>query len=439
MKTNRRKFISTAVVGGLAATTLPLSSCKSKNTATTTATTFGINPKYPDYNALNEIEKRPVLKRELFPDPVIIESVELLRFERSFLCRVRSKDGAEGISVAHGSIYSHYLIFLSFQRMFIGKDARDLDSLIDQVYIQQYRLQGIALGIPVATIEFAILDMLGRIANKTMSLLIGEIHKPKVEFYLATENRGSTAEETLRVWQPQIEECKCKEIKLRVGGGHMTNNVDNPPGRTEQLVPLFRKTFGDKMDISADANGSYTVDEAIRIGRLLEQYNIIRYEEPVPYDYYPECKQVADALTVPVSGGEQDQSFHQLRWMLATDGLDIIEPDIFYFGGMIRSTKIARIAEACGNKQCTLHMTGGRLGFLYAFHFTSVLPNGGFRPEFKGFETDVPYECKTGPIKSEDGAVTVPTGPGVGVEIDPAYIKKHELVLPLVQQVRREG
>ena len=60
--------------------------------------------------------------------------------------------------------------------------------------------------------------------------------------------------------------------------------------------------------------------------------------------------------------------------------------------------------------------------------FVSVLPNGGYRPEFKGFETDVQYECKTGAIKSENGAVTVPTGPGSGVEIDPEYIKKHQLV-----------
>ena len=73
-------------------------------------------------------------------------------------------------------------------------------------------------------------------------------------------------------------------------------------------------------------------------------------------------------------------------------------------------------------------MSPGRLGFLYAFHFVSALPNGGYRPEFKGFETNVPYVCKTGQIKSENGAVKVPTGPGLGVEIDPEYINKHQPV-----------
>jgi L-alanine-DL-glutamate epimerase-like enolase superfamily enzyme len=418
MKINRRNFISTAATGTIGAA-MPTLVRGSENS---------FQNRYPDYNQLNEIERKPVLKKELFPSPVIIKTIELLRYNRSFLCRVRSDQGAEGVSVAHDGIYSHYLINLSIQRLFIGKDARNLDLLMDQVYVTNYRLQGIALGIPAATIEFAILDMLGRIAGKPIGMLIGDIHKTKIEFYLATENRGSSADETLRIWQPQIEALKAREIKIRIGGGHMTNNIDNPPGRTEKLIPLFRKTFGDKMDISADANGSYNVDEAIRIGRILENYGIIRYEEPVPYDYYEETKKVADALKIPVSGGEQDQSFHQLRWMLVNDGLDIIQPDVFYFGGMIRSMKIARIAEACGNKQCTPHMSPGRLGFLYTFHFVSVLPNGGFRPEFKGFETDVPFECKTGPIKSENGVVTVPTGPGSGVEIDPEYVKKHEVV-----------
>jgi L-alanine-DL-glutamate epimerase-like enolase superfamily enzyme len=424
MKINRRHFISYATIGGITAV-LPQSSFGSRKFTTKTA-----NTRYPDYNGINEIEKRSVLKRELFTSPVIIKTIELLRSGTSFLCRVRSVDGAEGISVAHDGIYSHYLIFLSLVNIFKGKDARDLDSLMDQVYIRNYRLQGIALGIPAATIEFAVLDMLGRIADKSIGLLIGEIHKPRIEFYLATEGRGTSAEETLKVWRSQIEECKAKEIKIRIGGGHMTNNLENPPGRTKEIIPLFRKTFGDKMDISADSNGSYTVDEAIRVGKILEEYGVIRYEEPVPYDYYEECKKVADALKVPISGGEQDQSFHQMRWMLVNDGLDIIEPDVFYYGGMIRSMKIARIAEACGNKQCTPHMSPGRLGFLYAFHFVSALPNGGYRPEFKGFETDVPYVCKTGQIKSEDGAVTVPTGPGLGVEIDPNYINKHQLVKP---------
>jgi L-alanine-DL-glutamate epimerase-like enolase superfamily enzyme len=331
--------------------------------------------------------------------------------------------------VAHSIMSTLYPVFIqNLRRMFLGKDARDLDSLVDKAYIQNYRLQGQCLGVPVATLEFAILDMLGRIAGKPIGMLIGEIHKTKIGYYLATEGRGTTAEETLKEWQPIVDASGAKEIKIRIGGGHMTNNIDYPAGRTDKLIPLFRKTFGDKMFISADSNGSYTAPEAIRIGKILEAYGVIRYEEPVPYDYYAETKMVADALKIPVSGGEQEQSFHQLRWLLANGGLDIVEPDCYYFGGMIRATRIARIAEACGGKQCTPHMTGGRLGFIYMLHFVSALPNGGYRPEFKGFDKDIPYECKSGKLESTDGMISVPTGLGLGVEIDPEFIAKHKVV-----------
>jgi L-alanine-DL-glutamate epimerase-like enolase superfamily enzyme len=423
MKTTRRSFISTAAIGSLAAS-LPLASCIAGSNSGSDITTDS-----SEYLRLNEIEKKPVLKRELFSDPVIIETVELLQYNNGFLCRVRSKDGEEGISVAHSMMSTFYPLFQNnLRRLFIGKDARDLDSLIDQVYMRNYRLQGQCLGVPVATIEFAILDMLGRMAGKPIGMMIGDIHNPKVGYYLATEGRGTSAEETLKVWKPLIEESGAKEIKIRIGGGHMTNNIDNPVDRTDKLIPLFRKTLGDKMFISADSNGSYTVAEAIRIGKILEEYGIIRYEEPVPYDYYSETKMVADALKIPVSGGEQEQSFHQFRWLLANNGLDIAEPDCYYFGGMIRATRIARIAEACGGKQCTPHMTGGRLGFIYMLHFVSTLPNAGYSPEFKGFDKDIPYECKTGKLESSDGVIPVPTGPGLGVEIDPGFIAKHKVV-----------
>ena len=145
-----------------------------------------------------------MLKRELFTSPVIIETLELLRYKDSFLCRVRSRDGAEGLSVGHGGLNDLYPIFLhKLQPFFIGKDARDLDLLLEKVFIYgfNFRYNGISLGTPLATIEFAILDMLGRIANKSMGQLIGDIHHPEVAVYQATEYREKSVEESLDLIQ----------------------------------------------------------------------------------------------------------------------------------------------------------------------------------------------------------------------------------------------
>ncbi len=100
----------------------------------------------------------------------------------------------------------------------------------------------------------------------------------------------------------------------------------------------------------------------------------------------------------------------------------------FYFGGMIQSVKVARMAELAGNK-CTPHMSGTGLGYLYMMHFVSTLPNAAEFHEFKGFNEDLPMECPTSDLRiDENGTIKVPTGPGLGVSIDPDFVNKHEVV-----------
>ena len=426
MKTNRRKFIGTALTGSLAAT-LPLSSC---GPVIDNPVEGAINP---NYGKLDEILKQPVFRNEFFPDPVIIETLELLRYKNNFLCRVRSKNGAEGISVGHGQLSSLYPIFTNLlQPFFINKDARDLDLIIDKVYIYKlnFRLSGMALGVPLATIEFAILDMMGRIAGKSIGQLIGEIHNPKVAVYQATEYREKTVAESMELITRDVNEYKANALKIKVGGlmfGTEDLKAIGPAGRTDEIIPLVRKTFGDKMVLYADSNGFYSADEAIRVGRLLEEYRFDFFEEPVPFDWYEETKKVADALSIPVAGGEQEYSLHGFRWLIANNGLQIVQPDFYYFGGMIRAMKVALMANAMG-KSCTPHMSGGGLGFLYMIHFVSSLPNALKYHEFKGLKTDVIFDCKTSILTVGDGMIKVPTGPGSGVEIDPEFISKHQLV-----------
>ncbi len=417
MNLNRRTFLkSTALVSAGAVT---LNSC---NSATTKEKT--------DYSKLDEILALPVLKKELFTSPVIIETLELLRFEDNFICRVRSTDGAVGISVGNNAqLESVWPVFTNrLQPFFIGKDARYLEKIFDEVYVYKsnYKLQNIALWVPQATIEFAILDMLGKIAGKSIGKLIGEINNPKIAVYQANNYRGKSAEESIGLIQEHVEKTQAKALKFKVGG-RMSKNEDYPSDRTEKLIPLVRKTFGDKMTIYADSNGSYDAKEAIRIGKIIEEYNYDFYEEPVRFDWYEETKQVTDAITIPVSGGEQEPSMHNFRWLIANRALDIVQPDMFYFGGMIRSIKVARMAEAFG-MPCVPHISGSGLGYLYMMHFVSAIPNAGPFHEFKGFNKDIPLQCTTSKLASEDGIVTVPSGPGAGIEIDPEFIAKHKVL-----------
>jgi L-alanine-DL-glutamate epimerase-like enolase superfamily enzyme len=423
MKTNRRQFLSTAIAGGAAAAALPLSA-----RATGGGRNEAINAKYAKLDA---ILKQPVLRRQLFTSPVIIEKLELLRFNNNFLCRVRSKDGAEGISAANNSpMMSVWPIQVNrLQNFFLGKDARNLEEVMEEAYVHQsnYKMQSLALWVPMATIEFAILDMLGRIANQPLGLLISDkIYNPIVKVYRANGERDNSAEEVMANLTRQVEESQAKALKIKIGG--RMSHVEVPAGRSEKLIPMVRKKFGDKMVCYADSNGSYDVEEAIKFGKLLQEYKYAFYEEPVPFDWYEETKAVADAVQIPMAGGEQEASMHAFRWLIANDGVDIVQPDVYYFGGVIRAMRVARMAAAMG-KTIVPHISGG-LGYLYMVHFVSSISNAGEYHEFKGLTNpaSLPFECKTSSLKTDGGVVKVPTGPGSGIEIDPDFIKKHTVL-----------
>jgi L-alanine-DL-glutamate epimerase-like enolase superfamily enzyme len=408
------------------------------------AAAAAVLPKYPGKHhvpgaeeiAANKVKldaelARPVFRRELFPEPVILESIELLHYKKSWLCRVRSKDGHEGISVSNTrQMDVLWPIFMqNIAPFFLTEDVRNLEHLLELVMVFQsnYKATGLAVFVPLATLEFAILDMFGKMSNRPIGLLISDrIYNPKIHVYQANGERYISAEETIEHLQRDVAISHAKAIKFKLGG--RMSHVETPPGRSERLIPLVRKTFGDEMVISADANGSYTVAEAIPIGKLMQEYNYAFYEEPVPFDYYDDIKTVADALEIPIALGEQEPATHNFRWVLANNAIGIVQQDMFYFGGMVRCMRVARMAAALG-KQCIPHISSTGLGYLYMMHFVSAIPNSGKYHEFKEFNNDLPCTCATSTLRSnEDGVITVPTGPGLGLEIDPAYVAKYDVM-----------
>jgi len=391
-----------------------------------------------DYSGLDNVLQQPVLKRELFSSAVIIDSIELLRDRKNFICRVRSKDGAEGLSIGHPFIAEHsYPVFVNrLAPFFTGKDARDLDQLIYRISETSVKIQGIPFCVQLAMLEFAILDMLGNIADKPAGLLIGDLLHPEVPIYLGhhvRRFRQLEPAESLELMMKDVHTTKAKAVKLRAGrGDNLASDIDNAPGRTETLIRMAREKFGDDMALMIDGNGSYSVKEAIRIGKILEEYNYYWYEEPVPWDWYEEQKQVEQALTIPIAGGEEEFGMHAFRYLIGNEVFQILQPDVFYFGGMIRTMKVARMAQAAGLR-ITPHISGGGLGYVYMLHMVSICPAAEKYHEFKMFQnrdangTMIPLESKAEKIECLDGVINVPTGSGLGVTIDPEYVNTHKV------------
>jgi len=421
--TSRRRFIGTGVLAAAGALTAD------RTAGSQASGTAAVNQVRRDLaTKLRAAAAAPVLRKELLQSPVKMASVELLRNGRFFLVRARSTDGAVGLAEGHGPVLETAWPIL-VQRVapfFTGKDARELDALIDGVYVHNsnYKWQGLPFWASVASVELAVLDLLGQVSGRPLGGLLGGVRRREIAVYRASGNRGNSPEDELAHLQRIVEEDGAKAIKFRLGGRMRYD--DATTRRDRALIRMTRKAFGDDVTLYADANGSYDVPKAIEIGRLMQDHRFSFYEEPVPFDYYQETRQVADALTIRIAGGEEEPSLRQFRWMIETGVLQVVQPDMFYFGGMTRAMRVARMAEAAG-LECTPHMSGSGLGFLYAAHFASFAPSHGPHQEYKGTD-ELPVSSPTSPLRAEKGVVRVPSGPGLGVVFDPAFLREARVI-----------
>jgi L-alanine-DL-glutamate epimerase-like enolase superfamily enzyme len=372
---------------------------------------------------VSEALAAPALKRELFPRPVTLASVELLKSGRFFLVRARSTDGGEGLAEGHGPVLESAwpIVVQRVAPFFAGKDARDLESLLHGVYLHDsnYKWQGLPFWASVASVELAVLDLLGQVSGRSLGELMGGVKRREIAVYRASGHRGNPPEEELDYLRRVLEETGAAAIKFRLGGRMRYDEATTR--RDLALIRTTRQALGDRVALYADANGSYDVPMALQIGRRMQDEGFRFLEEPVPFDFYEETRQVADGLAIPIAGGEEEASLRQFRWMIETGVLQVVQPDLFYFGGMIRSLRVARMAEAA-SLECTPHMSGSGLGFLYAAHFASFAPAHGPHQEYKGTD-ELPVSSPTAPLRAERGVVKVPSGPGLGVVFDPAFVR----------------
>jgi L-alanine-DL-glutamate epimerase-like enolase superfamily enzyme len=378
---------------------------------------------------LERIAGEPALRRGLFAEPVVLESMELLRQGEEILVRVRSRDGTEGLSVTNSwwLLDTHPILLGRIAPQLVGKDMRDLERHLEDLLRVDitYKLQGLALWVCVAAAEMAVLELLGRVSGKPIGDLLGGVRRRDIPVYRASHRRGNTPDEEIEHLRQLVADTGASAVKIRLGS-ELGENRDSAPGRTEALIPAVREAFGAGMTLYADANSSYDAEHAIPVGRLLEENGYAFYEEPCRFDDLWETKKVADALDIPLAGGEQEFSERRFRWTIENRALDVVQPDLHYYGGYLRATRVARMAHAAG-LTCTPHMSGWGLGYVNALHFMSFIPNPAAHLEFKGLSS-IPFQCDTSPLTCDEGTMHVPSGPGFGIDLDPDWVGKAEVI-----------
>lgn len=307
----------------------------------------------------------------------------------------------------------------------LGMDCFDIDAMVDVVRDREHKFPGSYLRRAMGGIDTALWDLRGKHEGKPVCALIGGT-PGTVRAYASSMKRDITPMAEAERFRQVRDRCGFDAFKFRVGA-EVGRNVDEWPGRTEEIVPTIRKALGDDVALLVDANSCYSPARAIEVGHMLQDNGISHYEEPCPYWEFEQTKQVTDALQIDVTGGEQDCMMANWKGMIDGRIVDVLQPDVLYLGGIARTLRVARMAQAAG-MPITPHAANLSMVTLFTMHLLRAIPNAGKYLEFSiegldyypwqdGLFTSDPYEIS-------GGQATVTDAPGWGVEVSPDWLAR---------------
>ena len=350
-------------------------------------------------------------------------------FHDEFVCFVRATAADGAIGWGQCANYNADITAQVFHRQVVpwalGEDCADIAALTDRIERAEHKFRGSYLSRAMAGLDTALWDMAGRRAGLPVCALIGG-SPGRLRAYASSMKRDITpAEEAARLVRLCAEQ-GFTAAKWRIGA-ECGADRDEWPGRTEAIIPIVARALGDGIDKLVDANSGFSVPRAIAVGRMLEDEGVGHYEEPVPWWDLPATRAVSEALSIDVTGGEQDHDLPTWDRMIALRAVDVVQPDIMYLGGLTRTLDVAARAHAAG-LPCTPHAANLSLVTVATMHLLAAIPNAGKYLEFS-IEGDDYYPWQRGlflgdPFRVTDGCVSVPDAPGWGVEIDPAWLDR---------------
>lgn len=357
-----------------------------------------------------------------------ITSIETFSNELVGIVRVRTSDGLEGwgqvapynadltTQVLHRQVAPHAL----------GWAADDIEGLVDLIPEREHKFPGSHLMRALGGLDTALWDIRGKAAGLGVCELLGGRPRP-LRAYASSMRRDIEPAAEAERFVALRELHGFDAFKFRVGKecGH---DEDEWPGRSEAVVAAVRDALGDDVDLLVDANSCYTPARAIEVGRMLEGHGVRHFEEPCPYWELEWTKRVTDALTLDVTGGEQDCLLQTWRRMIELRAVDVVQPDVLYVGGLTRALRVAELARAAG-LVCTPHSANLSLVLVFTLHFVAAIENAGPYVELS-IEPDAYSPWQVGLFEPapvvRGGLLEVPSGPGWGVEISPDWLARAE-------------
>lgn len=342
--------------------------------------------------------------------------------------RVTDETGATGwgqVSTYHSDITAQVL-HRQIAPWTLGRQIDDLDDHLNLIEEREHKFPGSYICRAMGGLETAIWDLRGKQAGKPVTSLLGG-SPGRLRAYASSMKRDISPRDEAERFRRLRGEYGFDAFKFRIGA-EVGRGRDEWPGRTEEIVPTIASAFsGEDVALLVDANSCYSPAQAIEYGRMLEQNGISHFEEPCPYWELEQTREVTEALSIDVTGGEQDCMIPVWRRMIEMRAVDIVQPDVMYVGGIGRSLQVARMAEAAG-LPVTPHSANLSMVTLFTMHLLRAIPNAGKYLEFSIERADYyPWQeglFVTSPYQIADGMAEVTDAPGWGVEISPEWLAR---------------
>ncbi|MCC6153995.1 MAG: mandelate racemase/muconate lactonizing enzyme family protein [Candidatus Hydrogenedentes bacterium] len=332
---------------------------------------------------------------------------------------VRTSDGVSGIGeVSPMNVPAAALLIRDeFAPLLIGANPLDIDRCWDRVFYRTYK-QGVMGLQPEALsgIDIALWDILGKVAGMPIHRLLGGKRRNTVRVYASIGGAAEASPESVAARAAAAVKDGFTAVKIRQDYGPLI--PDRTVKKDLAVLDAVRKAIGDNVELKYDVNNGYSLQTAINVGKEIERFNVIHYEEPLAQTNYAGYAKLVDAVNVPVAAGEHEYTRWQFRDLIEQANVDILQPDLVKCAGISEAVKIAALASAYHRSLCP-HQTQPTIGQAATLHYTSVFADNDMAQELtEGGHKSPLHDLFKTPLEYKDGHLTVPDEPGLGLEVD---------------------
>lgn len=366
-------------------------------------------------------------------------SQQYYRNRTAHLVEVETDEGVTGWGECFGpgnvALANKTIVERVIQPMILGMDALDRDVIWHKVYnlLRDHGQKGMALQ-SLSGVDIALWDIAGKFAGLPLHKLIGGAHRTEIPVYgYGMMLRPEPVNELVSRFKDEataIKDAGFTATKMKVGLG---------PKEDIQLVESVRAAVGDEFRFMVDANHCYTTSDAFTVGRALETLDVYWFEEPIAPEDLDGYRELRTGLHINISGGEAEYNRWGWRTLLEAKGLDIAQPEVCALGGISEYLRVLALCHAHFTPVVN-HVWGSAIAVATNLHLLAAMPAlpGGLFPwepmlEFDTTDNRFRDDLLNEPlniqeqVRNNNGRVSIPTGPGLGIDPDRDFIGRYAL------------